>query len=384
MMQANSSRLRDDLRAFQSTFRAWLKHNLPAEWRDLSRGTPEEVLVPVRREWGARLHQGGWAGVTWPAEVGGQGLELRHQLVLVEEQVNVGAPEPLNSNGIQILGPLLLRYGSKGQRRRFLRPMLAHDEIWCQGFSEPNAGSDLASLRTRAIADGASWRITGQKLWTTYAQEADYCYLLARTDSLPGSKYSGISMFTVDMHQQGVSLRPVRNISGSEEFNEVFFDEAVATEDALIGELGQGWEIANYALAYERGLSFAARALKLTREFKLLAELQTGRDGRHGASADCYVATRAMRAMVLELLERSAAGRDLGSLASIAKLYWSESHQALLRLAVETLGREATRHSNVEWLNSLLSSRAETIYGGTSEIQRSLIAKALGLPSAKP
>jgi alkylation response protein AidB-like acyl-CoA dehydrogenase len=375
---------RPDVKAFRDEFRGWLEEHLPPEWRDLSRGTPEEQLVPVRRAWGRRLCEHGWLGVTWPETAGGRGLGLEHETALVEEQVDAGAPEPLNSNGIQIFGPLLLRHGTEAQQRRFLPVLLAHDEIWCQGFSEPDAGSDLANLKTRAVRDGDGWRLEGQKVWTTYAHEADRCYVLARTELGTPRKQDGISLFAVDMRQPSVTFRPLRNITGSFEFNEVFFDGAQLEADGLIGVEGRGWPIAMEALAYERGLSFAQRAMKLIREFGLVAAIPDAVPVGHDDDlVGAFVATRAMRSLVLEMLERSSSGKDLGPIASIAKLFWSEAHQELLRLATERSGDDLTTEALRHWLGARLSARGETVYGGTSEIQRNLIARSLGLPSVR-
>jgi alkylation response protein AidB-like acyl-CoA dehydrogenase len=374
----------DDLATFRNDFCRWLEEHLPRDWRDLSRGVPEEELVPIRRAWGRRMHEGGWLGITWPVDVGGRGLGLAHQVAIVEELVRAGAPEPLNSNGIQIFGPLLIRHGTPEQQLRFLPPMLAHDETWCQGFSEPDAGSDLANLKTRATPDGDAWRIEGQKVWTTYGHEADRCYLLARTEPRSARKQTGISMFAVDMHQPGVTLRPLKNITGSFEFNEVFFDGVLAEPEELIGTPGRGWAIAMEALSYERGLSFAERALKLTREFSLVAQLAEHNDpSAYDDLVQLFASTRAMRALVIELLGRSVRNEDLGALASIAKLYWSETHQDLLRLAFEISGERVNEHDHRQWLAARMSARAESIYGGTSEIQRNMIARSLGLPSAR-
>jgi alkylation response protein AidB-like acyl-CoA dehydrogenase len=381
----------EDVAAFRARFREWVAGALPETWRDLTRGTPEEVLLPARRAWGERLHAGGWAGAGWPPAYGGLGLTVEHQVALVEEQVRAGAPEPLNSNGVEIFGPVLIRYGSEAQKLRYLPPMLAHRELWCQGFSEPQAGSDLAGLRTRAIPDGDGWLVRGQKVWTTYAHCADHCYLLVRTDP-DAPRHAGISMMILDMDQPGVSVRPLRNIAGSSEFNEVFLDDARIEAGQLVGDLGQGWELAAYALSVERGLSFAERALKVAREFERLLDMVDGlasEDPGRGAErfaerlVDAFVRTRTLHALVVEIIDRSARGEPLGSLPSVAKLHWSESHQELLRLGLDVLGQRVGDPEHQDWVRAFLFSRGETIYGGTSEIQRNVIAKGLGLPSGR-
>jgi alkylation response protein AidB-like acyl-CoA dehydrogenase len=380
----------DQRTGHQREFRAWVAANLPADWCDISRGTPEERSVDIRRSFGSMLYKAGWAAPSWPTEYGGRGLEPDDDFMVMSELVKAGAPEALNSNGIHIFGSILLRHGSQQQKERYLRPMLAHDELWCQGFSEPDAGSDLASLRTRAEDRGDHFVLTGQKAWTSFAQYADWCYILVRTAN-DGPKHQGISLMILDMHQDSVSVQPLETLTGTAEFNEVFLDEAVVAKENVVGELGAGWPIASEALAFERAFSFAERSLRLRRELANVVRL-IGAEAIAGNPraldpllrdrlVDAYADMEGMATVV----ERLIANRDedLGVLPSIAKLHWSEAHQRLLALVFDVLGDRATLPVHQEWVRSLMFTRGEQIYGGTSQIQRNLIAKSLGLPSSK-
>jgi alkylation response protein AidB-like acyl-CoA dehydrogenase len=258
--------------------------------------------------------------------------------------------------------------------------MLAHEEVWCQGFSEPNAGSDLLGLRTVAEPHEGGWRITGQKVWTSYAAYSKFCYLLARVAD------SGITMFVAEIDQSAVTVRPLRNLSGTSEFCEVFFDGAFVPAEHVVGPVGSGWAAARYALSCERSTSLAQRALLLVREFDKLAELvarvSSDRDWAD-SFVDAFVRSRVVESFVKRVQATVAGGEDVGALASMAKVTWSEAHQAQLGLLLKNAGPEFVfgRQGFGPWQRALLHSRAETIYGGTSEIQRNLIAKSLGLPS---
>ena len=377
------------LRQFREGFREWCSTALPDEWRYLSRGSDDELVLNARLGWGKRLYAGGWAGIRLPASYGGLGLSTAHHLVAIEEQVRVGAPEPLNLNSTEILAPLLVEHGTEDLLDRYLRPMLSHEHIWCQGFSEPGAGSDLASVRTRAKPTANGWLVTGQKVWTTYGPQADYAYVLVRTDP-EAPKHAGISLMIVRLDQPGVTVRPICNIAGSLEFSEIFLDDALVETGDLIGELNDGWRLAMSALSNERGLNIVQRGLNLERELEMMQTLIGNgfveEDGAIASSApgrliDCFVDARAMRSVVGEILECAAAGGVPASLASMAKLHWSEVHQAILGLGVEGMGACLSEPRYAEWVKACLFSRAETIYGGTSEIQRNSLARELGLPS---
>lgn len=364
-------------------FGAWVNQHLRPEWRGLDAGGDEAGIVQVRREWGRQLAKGGWAGPGIPTAYGGLGLTVPEQVDYLQVLVAAGAPEPMNANGLGIFAPALLSFGSEDQKQRWLPPMLEHDELWCQGFSEPEAGSDLRSLRTRAEADGTGFRLHGQKVWTSYAHYADRAYVLVR---VPGDG-DGLTMVGLDLHQAGVSIRPLRNIAGSSEFCEVFFDGPFVGPGDVVGAVGQGWEIATYALTRERSTFMAQRSLQLIAEFDDLLSLRAGRRSPGGIDPhrliDAFVRTRVVRAAVLRGVELTGAGEELGVLAPMAKLTWSEAHQEQLDLAMDILGEEAVVDSGpgASWARRFFMARGETIYGGTSEIQRNLIGKLLGLPS---
>jgi alkylation response protein AidB-like acyl-CoA dehydrogenase len=380
----------DRLRLLREEFRAWLEENLPPEWRDITRGTPDERAVPIRRGWGERLAAGRWAAPGWPELYGGRDLPIEAELVVLEELVRAGAPEALNSNGIAIVGPLLIRYGTQEQIDRFLLPMLDHSELWCQGFSEPNAGSDLANLQTRARLEDDNLVLSGQKIWTSFAERAQFCYALVRTDAT-GPKHAGISLVILDMRQPGVTVRSLRNIAGGAEFAEVFLDDAVVPRSHVIGQLHQGWDLAMEALSLERGLSFAERALRFRREISNAIRLVRSFDppssrassdpGLPAHLLDCYIDSRLLTSAVGRVLRLIHEPERVGTLAALTKLHWSESHQELLGLVVAALETRAA-DEGAEWLRAFLFSRGETIYGGTSEIQRNQIARGIGLPSS--
>ena len=378
---------------FRLRFRAWLEENVPQEWRTYAmHRQPFDEVVQIRREWGRLLHRGGWAGPAWPVVRGGLGLGIDELAAYNEELVRCGAPEPMNANSIGILAPTIMKYGTTEQQERHLPPMLAHEVSWCQGFSEPGAGSDLAGLTTRAVHDPETrtYRITGQKLWTSRAQYADWCYLLVRTDPA-GTRHQGISMMLMQMDQPGVEARPLRSIAGSFEFNELFLDDAVVEERDVLGNLGDGWKLATYALGNERGTRLVERALKFRKEQAsgMRDVQQTHAPGAvHGPIpellAQARIDARVVDAMAHRILALSAEGADLGALSSMSKLVWSESYQRFLTAMVHALGVQglAATPPYDAWQDRLMRGRSATIYGGTSEVQRNIIAKSLGLPAS--
>lgn len=374
--------------SFRKDFRSWLEANYPGEWNHEVTG---DQHVQRRKAWGKMLGQGGWVAPAWPKEYGGLGLSIEQQLVYIEELVRINAPEVLNSNGIGIFGMTLIRYGTEEQKRYYLPRMLNHDDIWCQGFSEPNAGSDLAGLQTKAEDRGDHYVLNGQKVWTSYGPYANKCYILVRTGE---SRYKGISMMILDLDQPGVTVRPIKNIAGESELAEIFLEDAVIPKTDVVGEINNGWEMANYALAHERGIHFAQRALKMQQEFQQLAALYQEQSKNDHSPAnspvmqtklvEAYLACEVLKSVSLRNIALIAQGEDTGPLPAIAKLAWSESHQDLLNVGVEVLGDEALiKGNNRVWMEKFLLSRAETIYAGTTQIQKNIIAKSLGLPSSK-
>ncbi|MBW0112214.1 acyl-CoA dehydrogenase family protein [Pseudonocardia oceani] len=366
--------------AYRDELRSWVEEHLPAQWRDVPVGTGDDAAyVAMRREWGRMLHRGGWLAPHWPVAHGGRGLGVDAQLAFLDVMVAAGAPEQMNTNGMGIFAPALMAFGTEAQQDRYLGPMLAHDDIWCQGFSEPGAGSDLARLATRAVPDGDRFVVSGQKVWTSYALFAQRCYLMVRVAGVP----DGVTMVVLHMDRPGVTVRPLRNITGTSEFCEVFLDEVAVDADDVVGGIGDGWRVATYALARERSTGLAQRALQLSRELVLM-NAQLHRDGHaDDVLVEAFVRSRAVDSTVRRVLATTADGGEPGMLAPVAKVLWSEGHQAQLATLVEAAGREVTGAGGPwsDWLRALLFSRAETIYGGTSEIQRNLIAKSLGMPS---
>lgn len=374
--------------SFRDSFRSWLEANFPAEWNQEATG---ERWVQRRKEWGKMLGRGGWVAPAWPKEYGGLGLTIEQQLVYIEELVRINAPEVLNSNGIGIFGMTLIRYGTEDQKKYYLPRMLNHEDIWCQGFSEPNAGSDLAGLQTKAKDNGDHYVLNGQKVWTSYGPYANKCYILVRTDE---SRYKGVSMMILDLDQPGVTVQPIKNIAGESELAEIFLDDAVVPKEDVVGEINNGWEMANYALAHERGIHFAQRSLKMQQEFQQLVtlfqeQMQSGSSPAHSPImqnklVQSYLSCEILKSVCLRNIALIAQGEDTGALPAIAKLVWSESHQDLLNVGVELLGEESLlKAENQIWMEKFLLSRAETIYAGTTQIQKNIIAKSLGLPSSK-
>lgn len=385
--------LSPEAEAFRLRFRAWLEANVPDDWRryGMHKQTFDES-VQIRKDWGKLLHSGGWAGPTWPQEHGGLGLGIDEMTAYTEELVRFGSPEPMNANAIGILAPTIMKYGTTEQQVRHLPPMLRHDMSWCQGFSEPGAGSDLAGLSTRAVHDPEAgvYRITGQKLWTSRAQFADWCYILVRTEA-NSARHRGISMMLMRMDQPGVDIRPVRSMAGSLELNEIFLDGAVAEERDLVGKPGDGWKLATFALGNERGTRLVERALKFNKEQGAgLADLaeyarQRGREPVVPDSlAQASIDARVVDAMAHRILALSAESVEIGALSSMSKLVWSEGYQRFLTAMNQAFGFGglACAPPFDAWQDRLMRGRAATIYGGTSEIQRNIIAKSLGLPSS--
>ena len=371
---------------FRAEVRAWLDANLAGEFAGLrGAGGPgrEHERYAERLAWNRHLAGAGWTCLGWPAEFGGHGATLAQQVIFHEEYARAGAPARVTIVGEELLGPTLIAFGTADQQARFLPPIRNVTELWCQGYSEPGAGSDLASVATKATRDGDDWVITGQKIWTSLAHVADWCFVLARTE--PGSARSqGLSYLLVPMRQPGVTVRPIRQLTGTSDFNEVFFDGARTDAAHVVGEPGDGWRVAKATLALERGAAMLGLQVGFRRELADLIEV-----ARHtGASTDpllrdklarAWIGLEAIRAYALDTL----GGPDDRAEASVLKILWSRWHQALGELAMEILGAESmTAQEDLdEWQRLFLFTRAETIYGGSDEIQRNIIAaRALGLP----
>ncbi|MET0154218.1 MAG: acyl-CoA dehydrogenase family protein [Candidatus Binatia bacterium] len=377
---------------FRDDLRAWLTANLERPWRDHLResGATEDRLVEVRRAWQRKLHAAGYLGLDWPREWGGRGLTAVEKTIFEEEIARADAPPIVNFLGIGLLGPALIHHGTEEQRRRYLPPMLSGDEVWCQGFSEPGAGSDLAALKTAARLDGDEFVVNGQKVWTTFGPWADWIFVLARTDSK--DRYGGISFLLVKLDTPGVTVRPLRQITGESEFGEVFFEEARVPRANIVGDIGAGWKIAMTVLAYERGAMALAYSARYERDLSALASAcrEIGRTGQvvRDKLGRLLVENEVLRANGLRMLAEIADGKIPGPEASLEKLYWSEFDQRFRETALDLLGpggqllraSELSR-PDVDWGREFLWSRAETIFSGSSEVQRNIVARrALALP----
>jgi alkylation response protein AidB-like acyl-CoA dehydrogenase len=372
---------------FRAELNSWLESNLARPWSQEIRDPKHNAdsLVEARRNWQRSLNEAGYLGMGWPVEWGGRGASVVEQAILEEELYRHDAPQIPNFLGIGLLGPALIHHGSEEQRKRFIPEMLNADEIWCQGFSEPGSGSDLASLRTRAEPDGDDYRITGQKVWTTFGPWSDWIFVLARTDM--EDRYGGISFFLLPIDQPGVEMRPIRQITGESEFGEVFFDGALAKREHIVGELGEGWRIAMTVLSYERGaMSLAYPGQNDTYLRGLFSGVEDNgtleRADVREKLGRLVVENEVMRANGLRTLANMAAGNAPGPESSIEKIFWSEYAKRQSDTALELLGPQAQLHvsspaarPDMDWAREYLWSRAGTIYSGSSEIQRNIVAK---------
>jgi alkylation response protein AidB-like acyl-CoA dehydrogenase len=372
---------------FRAEVRAWLDGHLVGEFAELrGAGGPgrEHEGFEVRHAWERLLGEHGWIGLGWPRDHGGRGATLMQQVVFAEEYAKAQAPHRVNHIGENLLAPTLISCGSAEQQQRLLPGIRAGTELWCQGYSEPGAGSDLAGVRTTAVRDGDEWVVTGQKVWTSLAHVADWCFVLARTDADAG-KHAGLSYLLVPMKQSGIEIRPIVQITGTSEFNEVFFDGARTSADNVVGAPGDGWRVAMATLGFERGVATLAQQIGFARELEHVIEV--AKDS--GAIDDPVVADALTQAWIdLKVLRftalRMLSSETPGVEASISKLLWSRWHRRLGELAMVVRGAHATTAEDGE-LDELqrlfLFTRADTIYGGSDEIQRNIIAtRMLGLP----
>ena len=384
---------------FRDELRQWLNDNLPKGWGVTAHEPKDEdERARFRLDWERQLFDGGWSGLDWPTQYGGRGATLIEQAIFSEEMARAGAPDGLNIIGRNLVGPTLMRHGSEAQRQRYLPKILSTEEVWCQGFSEPNAGSDLASINCRAEREGDHFVVNGQKVWTSFAQYSQWCILLVRTDrTLP--KHQGISFLLVDMKSPGVTVRPLKQISGESEFNETFFEDVRVPAENIVGELNGGWKIAQTTLAAERGPGDAmARQIRFKRELdRLIAAAAALKRGSVSAIDDpvlrqkiakSIVEIEIMRLSCLRSLSKMVKGSAPGATASMLKLYWSHAAQGMYETALETVGHLAPltdgdplAPADGAFQLGFLQSRAFTIYSGSSEIQRNIIAeRVLGLP----
>jgi alkylation response protein AidB-like acyl-CoA dehydrogenase len=377
---------------FRAEVREWLADHLVGEFaalRGLGGPGREHEAHDERLAWDRHLAAHGWTCIGWPEEHGGRGLSLGQQVIFHEEYARADAPGRVNHLGEELLGPTLIAFGTEEQKARFLPKIVAVEELWCQGYSEPGAGSDLANVQTKARLEGGEWVIDGQKVWTSLAHLSDWCFVVARTE--PGSqRHAGLSYLLVPMDQPGVDVRPIVQLTGTSEFNEVFFTGARTAGDLVVGGVGNGWAVAMATLGFERGVSTLGQQVGFRRELDAILDLARA----NGAYDDPVVRDRLARADVeLDVIRLNALRTLAGSgtpaesvkSASVAKLLWARWHRTLGELAMLVRGVEALTtgpgYELDEWQRLFLFTRADTIYGGSDEIQRNILAeRVLGLP----
>jgi alkylation response protein AidB-like acyl-CoA dehydrogenase len=381
--------------AFRAEVRAWLGDHLTGDFAALGSGggPADETGWDVRLEWEKLLGRDRWVGVSWPVEYGGRGADVAQQIVFNEEYARANAPARISFFGEGLFAPTLIQFGTDEQKQRFLPKIQAVAELWCQGFSEPNAGSDLANVQTRAVLDGDEWVITGQKVWTTLAHRADWCFVVCRTDP-ESTSHHGLSYLLCPMHQDGVEVRPLRQITGSSEFNEVFFDGARTAKENVLGPVGEGWKVAMATLGFERGTAFLSQQLAFDHELAHLIDVARKNGARDDVAvrdelADSYARLQVMRYNGLRMLTNLVQRGSLGPEASVGKLFWTTWHRDFGETAMKVLGTDALQilddrngaYELDELHQTFMASRAETIYAGSSEIQRNIIGeRVLGLP----
>ncbi|MGB2919335.1 MAG: acyl-CoA dehydrogenase IpdE1 [Mycobacterium sp.] len=375
-----------EVQEFRAEVRDWLAENLVGEYAALKGlGGPgrEHEAFKERREWNQHLAAAGLTCLGWPEEHGGRGLSVAHRVAFYEEYAKANAPDKVNHLGEELVGPTLIAYGTPEQQKRFLPKILDVTELWSQGYSEPGAGSDLANVSTTATLDGDQWVINGQKVWTSLAHWAQWCFVIARSEK--GSKrHAGLSYLLVPLDQPGVDIRPIIQLTGDSEFNEVFFDNARTDADLVVGEPGDGWRVAMGTLTFERGVSTLGQQIRYAREHSNLVELakRTGAADDpliRGALVRSWTGLNTMRAYALKTMDVEQPGQD-----NVSKLLWANWHRELGEIAMDVQGMAGLTLQDGEfdeWQRLYLFSRSDTIYGGSNEIQRNILAeRVLGLP----
>jgi alkylation response protein AidB-like acyl-CoA dehydrogenase len=383
--------------AFRAELRAWLASNLPSDWVDRAPHVGR-FDVDEARAWSKRLYDAGYVGLTWPKEYSGGGAPHTHQGIYLEETARIGAPDHIGGIGLGMAGPTIIAWGSEEQKKRYLAPLLSGEEVWCQGFSEPGSGSDLAGARTRAELDGDEWVVNGQKVWSSWAHIADWCILVVRSDP-DAEKHRGLSFLLVDMHSPGVELRPLKQITGDPEFNEIFFTDVRVPRESMLGQPGEGWNVAMTTLLHERGTLGFALTAALERQINNLIRLARlpGVDGHVPAEdpvvrdeiAQAWIDLQALRFTNYRSLTTLAKTGVPGPEGSVAKLHWSETNQRVTKLALSLQGLASQLDGDGAiwdgfWQYQQLRSRGNTIEAGTSEILRNIIAeRVVGLPRSR-
>ena len=378
--------------AFRAEVRTWLEEHLSGEWaalRGLGGAGRDHEAHDERLAWNRLLAEHGWTCVGWPTEYGGRGLSLVQQVIFHEEYAKADAPVRVNHLGEELLGPTLMAFGTQAQKDRFLPKIVAVEELWAQGYSEPSAGSDLANVQTKARVDGDDWVIDGQKVWTSNAHFSQWAFVICRTE--PGSeRHRGLSFLLVPLDQEGIDVRPIEQLTGGSEFNEVFFTGARTGSDLVVGEPGEGWKVAMALLGFERGVSVLAQVVGFDRELDGVVELAKD----NGAIDDPVLRDRLAGLKVeLEVMRRQAMrglSSDDAAGPSVFKLVWANWHKRLGEVAMDVLGQagltasgegDDTGYDLGRWQRLFLFSRADTIYGGSDEVQRNILAeRVLGLP----
>ena len=363
---------------FRDTLRAWIAENHPGREPD-----GDEDSFAFRREWQRKLNARGWAGLTWPSEFGGAGATMIEQAIFFEEIARARAPQMANVLGLTMGGPTVIAHGTDEQKERFLTPILSADEIWCQGFSEPESGSDLASLKTRAVPSGDGYAVTGQKVWTTYAHQSKWCMLLARTNP-DAPKHRGLTYFLMDMEQDGVEVRPLVQITGEAEFNELFIEEAHIPADNVVGGVDNGWRVAITTLMHERaGLAFALQARVQIAINELAEELSGTTDPIvRQRFAQLSIEANVLRLLAYRGLTTAMKSGEPGPEGSLGKWLWADVNQGLTELGHDVRGPRAMLDED-PWTYRFLRARANSIEGGTTEILKNIVAeRVLGLPRA--
>ena len=386
---------------FRDEFRAWLEANIPEEWSAYQSQQHESSRerFDFLRAWQQKMCEAGWVGIHWPKEYGGRGVSLIEQTIFTQEMARAGAPTLINVLGLSLLGPTLIAYGTEAQKKRFLPNILSAEEIWCQGYSEPNAGSDLAALRTEGVLDVDHFIVNGQKTWTSFGHYADWCFAVVRTDpDVP--KHKGLTYMLIDMHSPGVSVRPLKQMTGESEFNEVIFEDVRVPAENVVGKVNGGWEIAIATLMFERGTLGASLQITFKRQIERLIELSKSVKRNGGTAnedpitrqklAQIYTEIEIFRLNQMRTLTRMSKSGVPGPEGSIQKIFWSEMNQRMQQAAMEMLGPygQLTHESDYaidhgQWAHAYLRSRGNTIEAGTSEIQRNIIGHfVLGLPKS--
>jgi len=386
--------------AFRTHVRSWLKANMPPEWSErlvASSDIPRPEAYELLRRWQRQLYEAGFIGLTWPKEYGGRSLTFMEEMILHEEMALAKAPPILNVLGVGMAGPTIIAYGSEAQKKRHLARILSCEEIWCQGYSEPNAGSDLASLQTRAVKDGEHFVVNGQKVWTSLAHVADWMMLLARTDP-DAPRHKGITYFLLDMRSPGVTVKPLRQITGDPEFNEVFFDNVRVHESQVLGGVNNGWQVGLTTLMYERlalgfGLQVRLRIaldglIEMARRMEKHGRVTTKDPLMRQKLAQLWIDTECLKLTGARAITRLLRGEMPGPEASTGKMGWVDTHQRLQEIAMEIQGPYAQLPRGSDWAvegglwqYSFLRSRANSIEGGTTEVQKNIIGeRILGLP----